>query len=35
VPFFVVNRALGASGAHPPEVLAKLLEQGRARAPVG
>jgi predicted DsbA family dithiol-disulfide isomerase len=35
VPFFVVDRALGASGAHPPEVLVQLLEQGRARAPVG
>jgi predicted DsbA family dithiol-disulfide isomerase len=30
VPFFVVDRALGASGAHPPEVLGRLLEQGWA-----
>jgi predicted DsbA family dithiol-disulfide isomerase len=28
VPFFVVDRALGASGAHPPEVLLHLLERG-------
>jgi predicted DsbA family dithiol-disulfide isomerase len=28
VPFFVVDRAIGASGAHPPEVLAQLLERG-------
>jgi predicted DsbA family dithiol-disulfide isomerase len=28
VPFFVVDRAIGASGAHPPEVLGKLLERG-------
>jgi predicted DsbA family dithiol-disulfide isomerase len=28
VPFFVVDRAIGASGAHPPEVLAGLLERG-------
>jgi predicted DsbA family dithiol-disulfide isomerase len=32
VPFFVVDRALGASGAHPPEALAQLLEQGWARS---
>ena len=35
VPFFVVDRAMGASGAHPPEVLAQLLERGwAARSPV-
>ena len=28
VPFFVVDRALGAAGAQPPEVLAGLLQQG-------
>jgi predicted DsbA family dithiol-disulfide isomerase len=28
VPFFVVDRAMGASGAHPPEVLRQLLERG-------
>ena len=28
VPFFVVDRAMGASGAHPPEVLLGLLERG-------
>jgi predicted DsbA family dithiol-disulfide isomerase len=28
VPFFVVDRALGASGAQPPEVLGDLLRQG-------
>jgi predicted DsbA family dithiol-disulfide isomerase len=28
VPFFVVDRALGASGAHPPEALRQLLERG-------
>jgi predicted DsbA family dithiol-disulfide isomerase len=27
VPFFVVDRAVGASGAHPPEALRKLLER--------
>jgi predicted DsbA family dithiol-disulfide isomerase len=27
VPFFVVDRALGASGAHPPEALLQLLER--------
>ncbi len=36
VPFFVVDRAIGASGAQPPEVLRGLLEQGWARrAPAG
>jgi predicted DsbA family dithiol-disulfide isomerase len=35
VPTFVVDRALGASGAHPPEQLLDLLRQGwAARAPV-
>jgi predicted DsbA family dithiol-disulfide isomerase len=35
VPFFVVDRAVGASGAHPPEALLKLLEEGhRRRSPV-
>jgi predicted DsbA family dithiol-disulfide isomerase len=33
VPFFVVDRAMGASGAHPPEILLKLLERGRAATP--
>ena len=34
VPFFVVDRALGASGAQPPEVLAAMLRQGwEARQP--
>lgn len=28
VPTFVVDRALGASGAHPPEALLELLRQG-------
>ncbi len=28
VPFFVVDRAIGASGAHPPEQLLQLLQQG-------
>ncbi len=38
VPFFVVDRALGASGAQSPEVLAGLLrrgwEQQRSAVPV-
>lgn len=37
VPTFVVDRALGASGAHPPEALLQLLNEGwsrRAPAPV-
>jgi predicted DsbA family dithiol-disulfide isomerase len=33
VPFFVVDRALGASGAQPPEVLGELLVQGWAARP--
>ena len=33
VPFFVVDRALGASGAQPPDVLGELLRRGwEARA---
>jgi predicted DsbA family dithiol-disulfide isomerase len=27
VPFFVIDRSMGASGAHPPEVLLQLLER--------
>jgi predicted DsbA family dithiol-disulfide isomerase len=37
VPFFVVDRALGAAGAQPPEVLGELLRQGweaRSAVPV-
>jgi predicted DsbA family dithiol-disulfide isomerase len=35
VPFFVVDRAMGASGAQPPEVLADLLRRGWAeRSPL-
>ncbi len=35
VPTFVVDRALGASGAHPPDALLQLLREGWAnRAPV-
>ncbi len=35
VPTFVVDRAIGASGAHPPEALIELLRQGwERRAPV-
>lgn len=30
VPFFVIDRAMGASGAHPPEVLLQLLGRGWA-----
>jgi predicted DsbA family dithiol-disulfide isomerase len=33
VPFFVVDRAVGASGAHPPEALLELLRQARERHP--
>ena len=34
VPTFVVDRAIGASGAHPPEALIELLRQGwERRAP--
>ena len=28
VPFFVVDRRIGAAGAHPPEALGELLRQG-------
>jgi predicted DsbA family dithiol-disulfide isomerase len=31
VPTFVVDRALGASGAHPPEAMLELLRQGWER----
>ena len=35
VPTFVIDRALGASGAHPPEALLDLLRRGwAARIPV-
>jgi len=35
VPFFVVDRAIGASGAQPPEVLGELLRRGwEAQQPV-
>lgn len=37
VPFFVVDRALGATGAHPAESLLQLLQQGwdaKPRIPV-
>ncbi len=35
VPFFVIDRALGASGAQPPEVLGELLRRGwDARSPL-
>ncbi len=33
VPFFVVDRAIGASGAHPPEQLVELLRQAREQNP--
>jgi predicted DsbA family dithiol-disulfide isomerase len=33
VPTFVLDRALGASGAQPPEALLELLREGWARAP--
>ncbi len=33
VPFFVVDRAIGASGAHPPEQLLELLREARAQHP--
>jgi predicted DsbA family dithiol-disulfide isomerase len=28
VPFFVVDRRLGASGAQPPELLGQMLQRG-------
>jgi predicted DsbA family dithiol-disulfide isomerase len=31
VPFFVIDRAIGASGAHPPEALLRMLETGWAQ----
>jgi predicted DsbA family dithiol-disulfide isomerase len=37
VPTFVIDRSIGASGAHPPEALLDLLRQGwsaRPRAPI-
>jgi predicted DsbA family dithiol-disulfide isomerase len=34
VPTFVVDRTLGASGAHPPEALLELLREGWARRPL-
>ena len=34
VPTFVVDRALGASGAHPPDALLELLRQGWANRPL-
>jgi predicted DsbA family dithiol-disulfide isomerase len=33
VPTFVVDRSIGASGAHPPEALLDLLRQGWAARP--
>ena len=33
VPFFVVDRAIAAAGAHPPEQLVELLRQARAANP--
>jgi predicted DsbA family dithiol-disulfide isomerase len=33
VPFFVVDRAIGAAGAHPPEQLLRLLREARAANP--
>jgi predicted DsbA family dithiol-disulfide isomerase len=33
VPFFVVDRAIGASGAHPAPALVELLRQARAANP--
>jgi predicted DsbA family dithiol-disulfide isomerase len=33
VPTFVLDRALGASGAHPPKELLELLRQGWANRP--
>ncbi len=33
VPFFVVDRAIGASGAHPAEHLVAFLRQARAASP--
>ena len=33
VPFFVIDRAIGASGAHPPDALLRMLETGWAQRP--
>jgi len=33
VPFFVADRAIGASGAHPPEQLLEFLREARAKNP--
>ena len=35
VPFFVVDRAIGASGAHPPEQLARAAAPGARGQPAG
>ena len=35
VPFFVVDRGFGASGAQPPELLGQLLGARLGRAPAG
>jgi predicted DsbA family dithiol-disulfide isomerase len=32
VPTFVIDRSIGASGAHPPEALLELLQKGWARS---
>jgi predicted DsbA family dithiol-disulfide isomerase len=32
VPFFVVDRSLGVSGAQPPEALGELLRRGWSAA---
>lgn len=32
VPTFIVDRAVGTSGAHPPEALLELLRQGWSRS---
>ena len=32
VPTFIVDRAIGVTGAQPPELLLEMLRQGRARA---
>ena len=33
MPFFVVDRSFGASGAQPPEVLVGLLKRAREAQP--
>jgi predicted DsbA family dithiol-disulfide isomerase len=35
VPFFAVDRAIGVSGAHPPELLGKVLLKGWEQARPG